>query len=184
MDELIKWVNKILGRELTEQEKSEVPKIPAPASTPTDLKITASASNSDIEKLQATIQEQVKVNIALLEKLNAQEAAQKKADETTLAKAESDRKAAIDTKIAEAKAKGIIPPDNKLIEDSWRDVLNTNYNNGTKLLDTQAPINAGTPPAGNTQPNTGATNVVTKTPTPLEAAFAGAEQAFKDDAAK
>jgi len=166
MDKITEIFRKLLGREPTEQEKSEINgAVTPPAGTGRDLSLQSPpAATPPVQTIQGVMgdsaimqemQEIKKTNTALLEKLNAEGAARQKADEMALAKAEANRKAAIDTKIAEAKAKGIIPPDNKDAEANWRNLLDVNFDSGVAVLMASTPINAGTPPAGNGQQNTG-----------------------------
>lgn len=187
------WLTSLLKREPTEQELKEGSELVVPPAATPPAPTTPPAATPPVQTMQGVMgdsaimqemQEIKKTNTALLEKLNAEGAARQKADEMALAKAEANRKAAVEAKITEAKAKGIIPPDNKDAEANWRSLLDANFDSGVAVLMASTPINAGTPPAGDGQQNTGATNVGTKTLTPLEAALAGAEQAFKDGAAK
>ena len=167
------WLAGLLKREPTEQELKEgLALVMPPAATP-PASTTPPAATPPVQTIQGVMgdsaimqemQEIKKTNTALLEKLNAEDAARKKADEMALAKAEADRKAAVEAKITEAKAKGIIPPDNKDAEANWRNLLNANFDSGVAVLMATVPISAGTPPTGNGQQGTGATNVGTPKP--------------------
>ena len=170
---LKEWLTSLLKREPTEQELKEGSELVVPPSATPPTPPTPPAATPPTQTIQGVMgdsaimqemQEIKKTNTALLEKLNAEGAARQKADEMALAKAESNRKAAVEAKITEAKAKGIIPPDNKDAEANWRNLLDANFDSGAAVLMATAPITAGSPPAGNSQQNTGATNVGTQKP--------------------
>lgn len=169
MDKITEIFRKLLGREPTEQEKSEItgavtPSAATPPASTTPPAATPPAATPPVQTIQGVMgdsaimqemQEIRKANTALLEKLNAEDAARKAANDAAVAQAEANRKAAIEAKITEAKAKGIIPPDNKDTEANWRNLLNANFDSGVAVLMGSTPISAGTPPAGNGQQNAG-----------------------------
>lgn len=171
------WLTSLLKREPTEQELKEGSELVVPSAatgTGRDLSLQSPpAATPPVQTIQGVMgdsaimqemQEIKKTNTALLEKLNAEDAARKKADEMALAQAEANRKAAVEAKIAEAKTKGIIPPDNKDAEANWRNLLNANFDSGVAVLMASTPISAGNPPAGNGQQSSGTATGSTQKP--------------------
>lgn len=151
------WLKNLLGREPTEQEELDGKKLVLPPTDtpPTNTSVTTSATATLSDAVMQEMAEIRKTNVALLEKLNAEQKAREEQTRQLTEKAEAEHKAKIADTLKLAREKGIIPAENAEKAKEWETILEANFEVGSKALMGSSPITAGSPPASNQQNATG-----------------------------